>query len=44
MVKITDLYPNIKGKRFDIDYYLNVHMPMSIEKQGAAMQGVTVDE
>ena len=43
MVKITVLYPNIKGKRFDIDYYLNVHMPMSIEKQGAAMKGVTVE-
>ena len=43
MVKITVLYPNIEGRRFDVDYYLNVHMPMSIEKQGAAMKGVTVE-
>jgi uncharacterized protein (TIGR02118 family) len=43
MVKITVLYPNIKGRRFVIDYYLNVHMPMSIEKLGATMKGVTVE-
>jgi uncharacterized protein (TIGR02118 family) len=43
MVRITILYPRTEGKRFDVDYYLNVHMPMSIEKQGAAMKGVTVE-
>ena len=29
MVKISILYPNT-GK-FDMDYYLNIHMPRSIE-------------
>ena len=43
MVKITILYPNIEGRMFDTEYYLNVHMPMSIKKQGAAMKGVTVE-
>ena len=43
MVKITVLYPNIEARRFDVDYYLNIHMPMSIEKLGASMKGVTVE-
>lgn len=30
MVKISILYPNNEGVRFDFDYYLNVHMPQSI--------------
>lgn len=46
MVKISILYPNKKDGRFDMDYYLNVHMPMSIERLGAAtgFVGVTVEE
>jgi uncharacterized protein (TIGR02118 family) len=43
MVKITVLYPNVEGRRFDVDYYLNVHMPMSIEKLGTTMKGLTVE-
>jgi uncharacterized protein (TIGR02118 family) len=42
MVKITIAYPN-KGGRFDTDYYLNVHMPLSIEKQGSALKRVEVE-
>lgn len=30
MIKISILYPNRKGNRFDMNYYLNIHMPMSI--------------
>ena len=30
MVKISILYPHTEGRRFDIDYYLHTHMPMSI--------------
>ena len=30
MVKISILYPNKQGGKFDMDYYLNKHMPMSI--------------
>lgn len=43
MVKISILYPNT-GK-FDMDYYLNVHMPRSIELLGAGKgyRGVTVE-
>jgi uncharacterized protein (TIGR02118 family) len=30
MIKISILYPNKENTRFDMDYYLNNHMPMSI--------------
>jgi uncharacterized protein (TIGR02118 family) len=45
MVKISILYPNQKGSRFDMNYYLNTHMPMSIERLGAAkgFRGVSVE-
>jgi hypothetical protein len=43
MVGRTVLYPNLEGRRFDTDYYLNVHMPMSIAKQGSAMKELTVE-
>ena len=28
MIKVTALYPNEPGKRFEIDYFMNKHMPM----------------
>lgn len=43
MVKISILYPN-SGK-FDMDYYLNTHMPRSIEllSKGKGYRGVSVE-
>ena len=45
MVKISILYPNGEGRRFDMDYYLNQHMPLSIELLSAypGYQGVSVE-
>ena len=43
MIKVTILYPNKPGAHFDFDYYLNVHMPLSIKLLGPAMQSVTVE-
>ena len=43
MIKVTVLYPNLPGSRFDHDYYLGVHMPMSIRLLGAAMTTISVD-
>ena len=43
MVKITILYPNKPGSRFDVEYYLNTHMPMSGRLLGAAVKAITVD-
>lgn len=31
MIKISILYPNNKGARFDMRYYVDTHMPLSIE-------------
>src|SRR5690349_22823221 len=28
MIKVTILYPNSDGKKFNMDYYSNKHMPM----------------
>ena len=30
MVRISILYPNSEGARFDLRYYVETHMPMSI--------------
>lgn len=43
MIKLSILYPNIEGKKFDKDYYINTHMPLSIKLQGSAVRAVNVD-
>jgi uncharacterized protein (TIGR02118 family) len=44
MIKVSVLYPNVKGKKFDMDYYCNKHMPMVQKKLGAACKGVAVEQ
>ena len=34
MVRVIVSYPNQPGSRFDLDYYLNKHMPLVVEKLG----------
>lgn len=43
MVKLSVFYPNEEGKKFDKDYYLDVHMPLSIKLQGDAVKHAEVD-
>ena len=43
MVKISVLYPNTPGSRFDVEYYLNTHMPMSARLLGPAIKAITVE-
>lgn len=43
MIKLSIFYPNIEGKKFDKNYYLDVHMPLSIKLQGKAIKHVEVD-
>ncbi len=45
MIKISILYPNTKGARFDMRYYTETHMPMSIELLSAhpGFKGVSVE-
>jgi uncharacterized protein (TIGR02118 family) len=42
MVKVSILYPAAAG-RFDVDYYLSTHMPMSIARLGPAMRRIEVE-
>ena len=43
MVRLTILYPNTEGKKFDKDYYINTHMPLSLKLQGTAVKHVSVE-
>ncbi|WP_024297509.1 EthD family reductase [Methylomicrobium lacus] len=46
MIKISILYPNNPGNRFDLRYYVETHMPMSIDLLGAhpGFKGVSVEQ
>ncbi|MDX2277353.1 MAG: EthD family reductase [Hyphomonadaceae bacterium] len=44
MTRITVLYPASPDGRFDFDYYLNVHIPLSIERLGALVSKVRVEK
>jgi uncharacterized protein (TIGR02118 family) len=44
VIKVSVLYPNTAGARFDMAYYVNRHMPMVSEKLGAALEGMNVEE
>ena len=43
MIKVSVMYPNSAGARFDIDYYVNSHMPMVKRKVGAALKSMAVE-
>ena len=44
MIKVSVFYPNEEGKKFDMLYYLNNHIPMIQEKLGTALKGGAVDQ
>jgi uncharacterized protein (TIGR02118 family) len=43
MVKVTVLYPNKPGSHFDVDYYLDTHMPMSARLLGPAIKSISIE-
>ena len=43
MVKVSILYPSKPGCRFDVDYYLNTHMPLALGLLGSAVKAVSVE-
>ena len=45
MTKISILYPTLPGKRFDFDYYLKVHIPLSLKrlKDHPGFKGISVE-
>jgi uncharacterized protein (TIGR02118 family) len=44
MIKVSVLYPDRDGSKFDIDYYCKRHIPMVQHKLGAACKGVAVEQ
>jgi uncharacterized protein (TIGR02118 family) len=43
MIKVSVLYPNGEGKKFDMTYYLDHHMPMVQRLLGSALKGMSVE-
>jgi uncharacterized protein (TIGR02118 family) len=43
MIKVSVFYPNEVGKKFDMEYYFNKHVPMVKQKLGAACKGLAVE-
>ena len=43
MIKVTFLYPNRPGSRFDADYYIGVHMPLAIRLLKPALKAVSAE-
>ena len=44
MIKVSVLYPSAEGKKFDMTYYCNRHMPMVKEKLGPECKRADVDQ
>lgn len=44
MIKVSVMYPNTPGVRFDHDYYRDVHMPLVKAKMGEACKFYTIDK
>jgi uncharacterized protein (TIGR02118 family) len=43
MIRVSFLYPNKPGSRFDAEYYINTHMPLVIKRLGSAVKGVSAE-
>jgi uncharacterized protein (TIGR02118 family) len=44
MIKVSVLYPNKPGAKFDMAYYCAKHMPMVQQKLGAACNSVAFEQ
>jgi uncharacterized protein (TIGR02118 family) len=44
MIKVTVMYPNGAGSTFDMAYYCNRHIPMVLQKVGAAIKSFSVEQ
>ena len=44
MVKVSVMYPNTAGVKFDMAYYLDRHMPMVGKLLSGALKGMNVEE
>jgi uncharacterized protein (TIGR02118 family) len=44
MIKVSVIYPNKPGMRFDHDYYRTKHLPLIKSRMGAALRYYTIDK
>ena len=44
MIKVSVIYPNKQGAKFDTSYYFAKHMPLVARKLGAAVKTTCVDQ
>ena len=44
MIKVSVIYPNSAGVRFDHDYYRTKHLPLIQSRMGAALKYHTIDK
>jgi uncharacterized protein (TIGR02118 family) len=44
VIKVSVLYPNTAGCKFDMEYYLTRHMPMVQQKLGPACKRMAIEE
>jgi uncharacterized protein (TIGR02118 family) len=44
MIKVSVMYPNIAGARFDHEYYRDKHMPLLKARMGEACKHYTIDK
>ena len=44
MIKVSVLYPSGADSTFDMDYYLNRHVPMVLTKLGQACKSAAVEQ
>jgi uncharacterized protein (TIGR02118 family) len=44
MIKVSVMYPNSPGLRFDHDYYRDHHMPLIKKRMGAGLKYYSVDK
>ena len=42
-MKVSIFYPSKPGAHFDVDYYLNTHMPLVLGLLGSAVKAVSVE-
>lgn len=44
MIKVSVVYPHSEGKKFDMKYYCEKHMPMVKQKLGSACKSIAVEQ
>ena len=44
MIKVSVMYPNSPGVRFDHDYYRDKHLPLIKSRMGAGLRYYTIDK